>query len=158
MFLKSRVFLFLIFATGKALLTPGRWCPTVLWLYLTRCHRGPQSVTRYSSCILASPLLHWGRSQGDPTVGLFQNLKCLEQQWAFHNTRFSWVQRNCTCSRLEHHGASPRDGTRGAASVWITSTKAASEGSSRTSSEVPWKLASTGSNPKRDGQCFRQWA
>lgn len=50
---------------------------------------------------------------------------------------------------------SPRNGIRGAASVWITSTKSASVGSSRTSSGVPWKLASTGSNPKRDDQCCR---
>jgi hypothetical protein len=36
--------------------------------------------------------------------------------------------------------------------VWITSTRSASEGSSRTSSGVPSKFASTGSNPKRNRQ------
>lgn len=133
---------------------PRKWCPTLLWLYLPKCHLGRRSGTGRSSCILAFLLLHWGRSQGDPSVGLFQNLKCLKQQWAFHHTvSLVKTQRHVLAAKAPL--GSPRNGIRGAASVWITSTKSASVGSSRTSSGVPWKLASTGSNPKRDDQCCR---
>lgn len=38
----------------------------------------------------------------------------------------------------------------GAISVWITSTNMASDGSSRTSSGVPWKHGSAGSSPERE--------
>lgn len=128
------------------------------WLYLTRCHPGPQSVTRHSSCTPACLLLRWGRSQGDLSVDSFQNLKCWEQQRAFLQGKALLGKSQMHMRRAGTSMASPMEGIRGAASVWITSTKAASEASSRTSSGVPWKLASTGSNPKRDGQCCRQQA
>jgi hypothetical protein len=46
-------------------------------LYLTRCHRCPQSVTERSSCTRACTVLRWGRSQSAPPFGLFQSLKHL---------------------------------------------------------------------------------
>ena len=39
----------------------------------------------------------------------------------------------------------------GAESVWMTSTNMASDGSSRTSSGVPWKHGSAGSSPEKGG-------
>lgn len=44
---------------------------------------------------------------------------------------------------------SPREGSIGEASVWITSTNWASDGSRRTSSDASWKHGSAGSNPER---------
>lgn len=61
-----------------------------------------------------------------------------------------------TCSHQLQPGSprggarnSPREGTMGAESVWITSTNMASDASSRTSSGVPWKHGSAGSSPER---------
>lgn len=150
------VFSLLSFAVGMALLPQGSGSPTLLSLYLPRCHLGPRSVTGHSSCIRTFPLCHLGRSQGDPPVVSFQSLKYSEQRWAFPNAGLSCLKHDCKVLAVGTLQGSSMNGIRGAASMWITSTKPVSEGSSQTSSGVPSKFASAGSNPERDGQCCTQ--
>lgn len=120
-----------------ALFPQGSGSPTLLSLYLPRCHLGPRSATGHSPCIRTFPLSHLGRSQGDPPVVSFQSLKYLERWWAFPNAGLSCLKHDCKVLAVGTLHGSPMNGIRGAASMWITSTKPVLERSSRTSSGVP---------------------
>lgn len=133
---------------GNGIDPQGSGSPTLFSLYLPRCHLGLWSVTGHSSCIRAFPLLHLGRSQSDPPVVSFQSLKYLEQRWAFPNAGLSCWKHDCKVLAAGTLQGSPMNGIRGAAFLWITSTKPASEGPIGPLQEHPRNLLLQGPSPK----------